>query len=109
MNYQDKYFSKESQSSALIGPDDVPFRGNSVPDLRQEEYEQLKLTYDSHTVLLDLEKEQDLELYNKIIDRCAKGLSQLRLEKFHSTNTWHVLLQWFDKYNELDSKQNYGV
>lgn len=110
MNYQDKYFSdKDIKVDNLYYPggvDDVPFRGERVPHLRQDEFDNLKLVYDCKTKLLDLDKTEDLEFYNSIIDKCAKGLSVLRHEMFHPTQTWRVLLQWLDKYNEESNSNN---
>lgn len=107
-SYQRRYFQNTDSSTGeklfWHGKDEtVPFRGASAPNLKQEEFEQLKLVYDSNTRILDLDNPEELAFYNMIIDQCAKGCSVLRKELVHPTDkSWRVFLQWFDMSKELE-------
>lgn len=109
MNYQSKYFpnGRDPHGNAVIFPgtsEGYPFRGSQIPNLKQDEYDNLEITYDSQTRIFDLSKPEELEAYNSVIDKCAKNLAKLRLELHEydrEKGSWRFLVQWLEPYGEL--------
>lgn len=64
------------------GYEGLPFRGNTVPILRQEELEtKLQVVGDGHARSFNFNKPEDVAEYNRIIDNVAKGIYEISMEK----------------------------
>lgn len=114
LNYARRYFpnGQDGNGNNIHFPgtiDGVPFRSQYPPDLKQEEFEQIKYVYDAHTEIFDLSVPEQKIAYNEIIDKCAKGLSILRFDTSQfdaEKKTWVVFCQWLDKYGEPPDKRS---
>ena len=85
----------------------IPFRTGAdgkVPDLDQSDAQYVRLVKDAFARIFDLSAEADLLEYNKIIDRCAKGLSAISQELCQWDEKKHrfvAFLRWVDYFYEF--------
>lgn len=98
-----KYFGTPSDSvgNPLSWPgtlDGFPCKGPMPKAMKQEEYEDIPLTFDAKVAILQLPK--DIEKYQEVIDRVANGWYQLRHEKIdkNEDGTYQVFLQWIEVF-----------
>ncbi len=97
------------------GPTGFPFRGNAKPPLtKEEEFQNIPVTYKFRNKLFYLSKEDDAKLYAQIRDKCANGLFiPIDKERTWDDETKHykVYLEWVEPAHELprNSGANDGI
>ena len=85
------------------GIDGVPFRGESIPLLKQHEVDNLVEVIDAKVRIFKLNVDKDLEAYTQILDRIAKGIYISIDEKINwvpEERTWYVFLRYGERYKE---------
>ena len=109
ISYSEKYFpdNRDKFGNRLHWPgldNEIPVRSPVTPNLTQDEYDRIQVTKDANTKIFELWDSEQLEEYNTVVDKCAKGLAQIRHEIFladEDKKSWRVLCQWFDLIGEL--------
>ena len=108
-----KYFGTREDSSGnklfWSQHGEYPFRGNPPAMMKDEEFEQIPLSYDASSELIELPKDQ--KRYDEIIDHCANGWWQLRHERFieHTKEDpprLMVFVAWLEIYGEIPGNKS---
>lgn len=106
-----KYFGEQSKShngtlfwsTALNG---FPYRGPRPPLLRQDELDQfIDVHWDFHCKEFDLEKEEDRNLYQNVMDRIINGWYYLHhrehVKDITTGRVRYIYVEWSQRYGHL--------
>jgi hypothetical protein len=78
MNRTSKYHGEQGPEHAgklqWPGVNGFPFRGEQIPNIRQDELEKLPVVGDAREETFDLSKEDEATRYRWVRDRCRNGL-----------------------------------
>lgn len=92
-------------------PSGIPFRGDTVPDLKQHELEALPLALDFKSGRFRLWVEEENAAFNDIMDKIANGwfMQHKRFEHFIPEEMHYVVfLEWVQIYGELPKGKSPG-
>lgn len=112
-----KYFSDqggENHGGSLHWPgttDGFPFRGDSVPNLKQQEMEELPLALDYKSRSFKLWDEKEKAAFDVIMDRIVNGwyMQHKRFDNYVPDQQEYVVrLEWVQIYGEHPGNKNPG-
>ena len=92
-------------------PDGFPFRGNVVPDLRDDEIYNVPLALDFHSNTFRLWKPEEKFDYDIIQDRICNGwyMEKRRIDRWSDEHCGLVVyLEWVQIYGETPTGKNPG-
>lgn len=93
-----KYLSEAGQAHVARTPDGFPIRGNQVPFLKQDEYENIQLGTDAHVRVFATWKPDDMRDLTEVLDKIANTLfyrlADDREEFVASEGGWLILMRW---------------
>jgi hypothetical protein len=82
----------------------LPFRGNVVPDLRKDEIDNLDLAISFQSRMFQLWDEKEKTLFDQIKSRAAVGWYNIKKCEYHfdaEQKHYLVWMEWEQYYNEL--------
>lgn len=96
-----KYFSERP----LRTQEGFPMRNAQIPNLRQDDYDNIELGLDARCRVFDLANEQDLKDYTEVLDHIANGdwtrlAPDLEMED-REKMTWRILCRWAEIKGDL--------
>jgi hypothetical protein len=86
------------------GANGLPFRGEAIPNLRQQELENLPVIGDTYQQVFNLGDEADAKTYRWIRDRARNGIFTVDFIERHwdeETKNMIVYVEWTQLYVEL--------
>lgn len=82
----------------------LPFRGDSIPSLRQSELDNLPIVGDTYQRTFDLSKQEDADMYRWVRDRARNGLFTIDFVERHwddAVKNMIVYVEWTQLYVEI--------
>jgi len=89
----------KDQNFILPGHDGLPFRGNAIPFLKNDDpaYRQPQVAYEPHVWILDLSLKEDLDDYRAVYQLVTNGSAIISAEERQydvAVKNWRVFLRW---------------
>lgn len=89
----------KNQNFILPGYDGLPFRGNTVPFLKEDDptSRQPQVSYEPHVWILDLSKTEDLDDYRAVYQLVTNGSAIISAEERQydaEAKNWRIFLRW---------------
>lgn len=101
-----KYLSDKRERQIPRTSDGYPIRGDRVPFLKQEEYENIQLGLDAYVKVFATDRPEDMQEYQAILDRIANGLfvrlAPDREEFLPQRQAWLILVRWAEIKGEFE-------
>jgi hypothetical protein len=99
-------YKTRHQDMILPGIDGVPFKGKSIPDIKEDDIDSKrpKQGRDVHVDVLDLSKEEDLDYYQDICQLVGNGYAEISFEREtydESIKSWRVFIRWILNYTYM--------
>jgi hypothetical protein len=87
------------QRFVLPGYDGLPFRGNAVPFLKEDDpsHRQPQVAYEPHVWILDLSNKEDLDDYRAVFQLVTNGSAIISAEDRQYdpvAKNWRIFLRW---------------
>lgn len=88
-----------NQNFVLPGYDGLPFRGNAIPFLKEDDpaSRQPQVSYEPHVWILDLSKQEDLDDYRSVYQLVTNGSAIISAEERQydaDAKNWRIFLRW---------------
>jgi hypothetical protein len=95
-----------SQPMVLPGIEGLPFRGSSIPDLKETDPDKFrpKVGVQIFANVLNLADKEDMKYYQQILQLVGNGYAQVSVEErqYDSTiKSWHVFIRWILYYGYI--------
>lgn len=91
------------------GANGLPFRGDAIPNLKQEELENLPVIGDTFQGVFDLSDADDSDTYRWVRDRARNGIFTIDFVERHwdeETKNMIVYVEWTQLYVQLPKGSN---
>ena len=82
----------------------IPFRGDVVPNIKNEDNRQPVEVNDAKIRIFDLSDPEQLKEYERVFDMVAKGIWYVSMENVQYDpikQTWKILLRYVEQYMEM--------
>lgn len=94
------------QPMVLPGLEGLPFRGDSIPNLKEDDPDALrpKIGQQIFADVLDLSEPKDMRYYQQVMQLVGNGFAQLSVEERKYDNaikSWRVFIRWILYYGYM--------
>lgn len=95
-----------TQPMVLPGLEGLPFRGDSIPDLKEADPDKFRPQVGQQIFanVLDLSNEEDMRYYQQILQLVGNGFAQISVEERKYDNaikSWRVFIRWILYYGYM--------
>ncbi len=102
----DPYDSMEREN-VWPGRDGLPFRGKSVPSIKDDDELQPSRATKAHVDVFNLADQEDLIAYEKVMQVIANGFGALGAEERvydNDVKNWRIFVRWWELYFHMPKK-----